>query len=273
MGRVFQSLLIGLIWCFGAALLLGAELTDPVPGAGWKPLFNGKDFSGLTTYLEKVGVDTDPTNIFQVEDGAIHLYKDHKEATKVSRGYFATKGEYSHYRLRFQYKFGGKKFLPRTERPRDAGVMFHASAADQMWPRSVECQVQEGDTGDCFSVGGVRLTTSIEPGKSTKGCAVYKPVSEGGIEQVVGSAKDMRFVKHGTHENEGWNTVEVIAHGDKEIVHIVNGQEVFRGKNLEQLRSGKNDWVPLSSGRIVFQAEYAEVYYRKIEIKELPKSP
>src|SRR5688572_15767068 len=99
MRSVLKVLSVGLICCFCAVSLIGAEVEE-ASVSEWKPLFNGKDLNGFTTYLEKIGKDTDPAKIFQVENGVIHLYKDSEEATKVSRGYFATEGVYSHYHLR-----------------------------------------------------------------------------------------------------------------------------------------------------------------------------
>jgi hypothetical protein len=62
----------------------------------------------------------------------------------------------------------------------------------------------------------------------------------------------------------------------------VNEETVFRAKDLMQLGSeprstplkkGEVDprkWEPLAKGRIALQCEFAEVWYRGIEIQELP---
>ena len=58
--------------------------------------------------------------------------------------------------------------------------------------------------------------------------------------------------------------MEVIARGTS-ITHIVNGNVVLRATNSRQVIDGKE--VPLTRGKIQFQSEGAEVFYRKIEIK------
>ena len=67
------------------------------------------------------------------------------------------------------------------------------------------------------------------------------------------------------NEHEGWNTVEVIVHGD-DATYIVNGKVNNRAKNIQQKVDG--EWVPLTKGRITLQLEFAEVFYRNAEIKE-----
>src|SRR5690606_29085951 len=42
---------------------------------GWTPLFNGLDLTNWICHLQKVG-DDDPSRVFQVYDGLIHVYKD-----------------------------------------------------------------------------------------------------------------------------------------------------------------------------------------------------
>src|SRR5262245_61866266 len=81
---------------------------------GWLPLFNGRDLDGFDLWLtESPTFDKSP--VFQVQDGVIHVYRDTPAGAPVAMGVFATKKEYSRYHLRFQYKWGEKKFAPRTE--------------------------------------------------------------------------------------------------------------------------------------------------------------
>ncbi len=68
-----------------------------------------------------------------------------------------------------------------------------------------------------------------------------------------------------------WTTVELYCYGDKAI-HVVNGHVVMV---LENSRLVEPDGTskPLTSGKIQFQSEGAECYYRNIEIKKLEKLP
>ena len=245
---------------------------------GWVSLFNGKDLSGFETFLGRHGEDqlnTDKDNIITVHDGMVHIYKDTRAGSKVPFGYFSTKKEYAHYHLRFEYKWGEKRFAPRTEVVRDSGVIYHMVGPHKVWPRGVECQVQEHDTGDIYTVMGAQVVTTVDPAKlNTQPRPVYQFLgnAKGGVLCTRGSEQVARVVKSHEMEREGWNTVEVIVRGASEFVHIVNGEINNWGSDIRQLdESGKN-WVPLEKGRILFQVEGAEVFYRNIEIKELPES-
>ena len=65
--------------------------------------------------------------------------------------------------MRLEYKWGAKRFAPRANVRRDAGILYHVIGKDGVWPRSVECQIQENDVGDIFTVY-TRVTTSVDPG-------------------------------------------------------------------------------------------------------------
>jgi hypothetical protein len=109
----------------------------------------------------------------------------------------------------------------------------------------------------------------------------YKPEADGGMLKTVGDGGIARVVKSKTAERDGWNTVEVIVRGSESVEHIVNGQTIFRAKNLQELSTPasaktlskeeveQQKWVPLTTGRIALQCEFAEVFYRGMEIKEI----
>jgi hypothetical protein len=279
--RVFQFGLLTIATVLGLAATARADepatAEKPAPAAdqpaaapaeNWKPLFNGKDFSGWYVLLAGKKRNEDPDKFYQVSDGTIHVFKDTPLGTATPIGVIVTDKEYSHYRLRFQYKWGEKRFPPREKVVRDAGLMYHMVGPDKVWPMSVECQVQEKDTGDTFTVF-TRCNTTVDPQTRSR----YVDKDKGGVEVIRGDEKGVgRVIKDGTYEVDGWNTVEVIVRGD-EAVHIVNGKQNNRLWKMEQPGpKGGPAWVPLTKGRIAFQAEYAELQYRNIEIIELDES-
>jgi hypothetical protein len=254
----------------------------------WVRLFDGKSLHGWYPKIQNQKTGEDPEKYFQVDDGVIHVYKDQSAGIAVPNGYLATEAEYANYHLRMEYKWGTKKFKPRMMAVRDAGLLYHVTRPDSVWPRCVECQIQEGDVGDCFTVRGVQLTTSVEvvpiktPG-GVKKMPRYKAEADGGVMQKLGDSGIVRIVKSSTHEHEGWNTVELIVRGSQGSEHIVNGETVFRATDLKELGSqplstplkpgevDKREWEPLAQGRIGLQCEFAEVFYRKIEIRGIPE--
>lgn len=228
-------------------------------GGGWVPLFNGRDLAGWSTFLSSRGRNNDPQGVIKVEDGTIHILDVPDRGQRQDFGYLATTRRYGDYHLRFQYRWGSKRFAPRDNAVRDSGVIYHIGGGDRVWPAGAELQVQEGDTGDFWMLGGTVLTTTVAS-------ASANPVRyrEGGTPYTTRPGSYVRVAKNATRDaRSGWNTVELIVRGD-EAVHIVNGAVVNRAVRL---RDAGGD--PLTAGRIAFQVEGAEVYYRDIEIKPL----
>ncbi len=239
----------------------------------WIPLFNGQNFDGWYTYLQSSGKNQDPNHVFQIHDKTIHLYKDNEANQPAPVGYFASDLEYSYYHLQFQYKWGNKRFAPRAETVRDTGLLYHAASDDGIWPRSIECQIQEHDVGDCYLVYGTQLDSMVDPQTLTTDKPRFLDAIAGGVPFTRGTPEIARIVKYEEYEINDWNTVEVIVRGCDSVVHIVNGKVNFRATNLRKLGADKISWLPLTHGRIIFQAEYAEVLYRNIKIRAIPDGP
>ena len=226
-------------------------------GSGWISLFNGRNLDGWTTFLSSEGRNRDPQGVIKVENGTLHILDVPNRGQRQAFGYLATNRSYGDYQLRFEYRWGDKRFAPRARAKRDSGVVYHIQGGDRVWPKGVELQVQEGDTGDFWLLGGVTMKTTVASTGSDP-----KRYREGGAPYTTRAGSYVRVAKDRTRERSGWNTVELTVRGDS-AVHIVNGEVVNRG---EQLRSSGK---PLTAGRVAFQVEGAEVYYRNIELKPL----
>lgn len=272
------------VWVVVASFVLlgGGSAAETTGHAGWTALFNGTNLNGWYTVLRNAKSD-DPNHLVQVADGTIHMYKDALTGSPEPAGYIVTDKEYSNYRLRLEYKWGEKRFQPRLKTRRDAGIMYHVVGKDGVWPRCIECQIQENDVGDIFTVN-TRLATTVDPATTNlvsllitnqTGAIntnwVVRPVftdsDKGGKPFVQGVAEGIRrVIRNPMNEHEGWNTVEVIVRGE-EATYIVNGKVNNRALRIQQKVNG--EWVPLTKGKIALQLEYAEVLYRNVEIKEL----
>lgn len=211
------------------------------------------------------------------------MYKDAPGGSPQPAGYIVTEKEYSNYHLRLEYKWGEKHFQPRMKTRRDAGIMYHVVGKDGVWPRCIECQIQENDVGDIFTVN-TRLATTVDAATTnlvslvTTNQAgtvltnrVVRPVftlpDKGGMSFEQGVAEGIRrVIRNPMNEREGWNTVEVIVRGDQ-ATYIVNGKVNNRASRIQEKVNG--EWVPLTKGKIALQLEFAEVLYRNVEIKEL----
>lgn len=197
----------------------------------FSPLFNGKDLSGWYTFLKGSGKNNDSAQVFSVHDGLLHI-------TGAVFGYIATERSYTNFHLVAEFKWGVKKYPPRENAVRDNGILYYTVGNDRVWPRAVECQVQEGDCGDFWLIDSV---TMVIDGTRTQ------------------ATKNTRILKKSDHEKPTgeWNRIEVIAK-DGKCTHIVNGVIVNEGTDAS-----------LRSGKIVIQSEGAEIYYRKIDIQAL----
>jgi hypothetical protein len=65
--------------------------------------------------------------------------------------------------------------------------------------------------------------------------------------------------------------VDVVVRGDS-AVYLVNGQVNMRVTHAKKWDAAANGWVKLDRGKILFQAEYAEISYRNIKIRPVLES-
>ncbi|MGV8879613.1 MAG: 3-keto-disaccharide hydrolase [Sphingobacteriaceae bacterium] len=244
----------------------------------WTPLFNGKDLKGWDTYLRSpsdvgyadetippympsYGLNNDPLKVFTVKDGLLHISGE-------VWGAITTKKEYSNYQLRLETKWGQKKYAPKDNSLRDGGILFHCTDGFDFgfkcWMRSLEMQIQETEIGDFFNVGGgqgdaeFQFTPNVATGNNEI-ANQYNPneplIRQGG-----------RIYRSGNFEtpDNGWTTSELIARG-ADAVFIVNGFVVNRLFNFYR----QDLQQQVTRGKLQFQSEGAEHYYRKIEIRPL----
>jgi hypothetical protein len=265
-----------------AAVLLTGPVLVSVPagvkGTGsWTTLFNGKDFDGWDTWLGKpykgdeiVGLNKDPKKVYTIVE------VDGKPAIRISGeifGALTSKQEFANYHLKLQFKWGEKKWPPREKDVRDSGLLYHCvgphGAAGTFWMRSLECQIQEHDCGDYWSVAGAIVDVEGYQ-KDGKGSVTYK---KGGEKFTVpGKGTGARIIKSPDNENPTgeWNAIELLTVGQTSV-HIVNGKVVMVLTGARQVVDGKE--VPLTKGKIQIQSEGAEVFYRNIAIQEIKEIP
>lgn len=234
---------------------------DPdLPLTQWQSLFDAT-LSEWYTYLPSHGRNSDPDGVFRIEDGVLHVLGNTPPAGEQEFGYVATRSEYNNYRFRLQQRWGTQKFAPRQDAVRDSGLLYHMVGPDQVWPQSSEFQIQENDVGDLFLLGDVGVTVPLMPGTSD-------------VFQHDGQPTALRSAavrKGGTYDSlTEWNDLELIA-SEREYLHSVNRRVNHRGWAFEA-KIG-DAWVPLDRGRLVLQAEGAEVFYRNAQLRALAYPP
>ncbi|MFS4466690.1 DUF1080 domain-containing protein [Maribacter sp. 2210JD10-5] len=236
-----------------------------VKGIDWAPKGNGVEGTAL-------GLNVDPLNVFSIkkENGEQVLY-----ITGEIYGGLTSKEIYENYHLKFDFKWGEKKWEPRLKDKRDNGVLYHCNGEHgafwNVWMESQEFQVQEGDMGDYFGLAGGVNTIKVSKNKDN-----FYEYDENGIEMRLGTVIKGKYkyrgVRNGNYEkpNGEWNTLELICF-DGTSYHIVNGKIVNVLTNAE--RRTEVGYERVTRGKIQIQSEAAEAYYRKIMIKELRELP
>ena len=216
-------------------------------------LFDGKDLSQFDRFLPSSGLNSDPNHVFTVVNGAVHI-------SGTEFGYFITKQEYKNYYLRAEFKWGEGTFAPRQGQARDSGILYSIQGPNKVWPRSVEFQINEGCTGDFWMTDGAALTPIVQTERPVR--ASPAPMASVKVDRFnKGEVKNVIGFRDPTNELEKphgeWNVVELV-NRDGHVWQYVNGKLANEG----------TDAFP-ASGKILFQSEGAEVYFRNIKLYPL----
>jgi hypothetical protein len=253
------------------AILAEDEKPKPVTPTEVVQLFNGKDMSGLTTWL-KGEKRKDPDKVFTIHDELIHI-------SGQTNGYIATDKEYRDYRVVVEYKWGEKTYGSKTVR--NSGVLLHAVGPDggfDPWMSSIECQLAQGCVGDFIVLRGkdekgaevpvtFKSETMLGPDKRPR----WK---KGGEERVFTkgqlwwSLHDPSFKElidtRGKDDVESplgeWTKVECICDGDRITVRV------------NDMTVNECYAVYPSAGKILLQSEGFEIFFRRFELHPLKKT-
>ncbi len=237
-------------------LLVGGTTLAAQDGAA-TPLLYDAALTGWHVIIDGQGeVAVDEQTHFVWEDSLLHALPAAQAGSKQAFAALVTDSVYGAYRLHVEYKWGEKKFAPRNGSVRDAGILFHVYDTSIFWPSGLECQIQEGDTGDAWLIGA-RATSTLQDDTRT-----FSP--DGKPERRAGE-RYIRFARSFSWEQPGWNTVELDVDGDTASFYV-NGHLVNTITKTQQAGPESGVWVPLREGRIALQAEGAEILYRNVLI-------
>lgn len=249
------SLAFSLLYC------VGAQAADD----DWKPLFNGRDLSGWTIKIAKHPLGENYNDTFRVEDGILKVSYDKWDKFDRQFGHLYTNQAYSNYILRLEYRITGK--APEDSPPwakLNSGVMIHSQsplslALDQEFPASMEFQfLATGATAGKQTANVCTPGTNLEMnGKFTE-------------DHIIDSRSKL-------YPLDQWVSVEVEVHGNREVIHRINGEEVLRYQHPQldpkdesaQRLLAAGAPLQLSFGHIALQAESQPIWFRNIRIKQL----
>lgn len=232
------------------ACIASAALPQPVAAgaAGEIELFNGKDFSGWTFFLEEIGYNADGRAT--ISDFATITPERTIRIDPAMHGALMTKRDYLNYDLHLEYRW--TKPHPRDDsgiflriRPPFVWDMLHGEQA-----RFYMVQLQPPNTGDLWVLGYSESMLRTSPERS------FRPF--GNLELAPGGHIRRHLKIQQAEKPAGeWNTVDVHLK-DKTVRIQVNGVVVNEATMLVDL-----------PGRIGLESERGTIEYRNIRLRPL----
>jgi hypothetical protein len=267
---LFGCILIGLLGRLAAAAEPAAS-DEPVTPDRDIQLCNGKDLAGFHAWLKASG-RKDPKKVFTVTDGMIHI-------SGVGLGYLATNQAYKDYDLTLEYKWG--KYHESGPSVRNSGLLVHGIGPDGgaggTFMTCLECQIAQGCEGDLIVIRGKDAAGKVIPATITCETLIAADGNtrwhKGGTKTVY-SGKQFWWSQHQPFFKElldarskddvaspldQWTKIECISDGDRVTIKI-NGVAVNECFHA----------FP-AAGRILFEDEGSEIYFRNVELHPLKK--
>jgi hypothetical protein len=237
----------------------------------WKPLFNGKNLEGWAIKIAGHPINENYKNTFRYEDGMVRISYQEYDKFDDKYGHMYYKEPYSHYILRFEYRFTGNQTPGgATWNVRNSGIMFHSQPAssltlDQEFPVSLEYQ----------TLGGLGTGERHTGNLCTPGTIVHMNGKLNPNHCIDSQSK--------TYDGDRWIKGQIIVLGDSLINHLVEGDTVltYQRPQIGEVHwaQGKEDaytkvWKdkngqPLKEGYIALQAESHPIDFRKVELLNL----
>jgi hypothetical protein len=211
-------------------------------------LFNGRDFSGWTFFLEEKEYNAGGKG--RIADFARVLPGGIIEIRPRMHGALMTRRDYLNYHLKAEFRW------PEPG-PRDDSGLFLRIRPPFVWDmvhgeqaRFYMFQIQPGNTGDLWVMGYSESLLKTDPARS------FKPF---GTLELGPGGHIRRHLKLADAERPAgeWNSLEAVVSG-KTIKVFVNGQLVNEGASLVDL-----------PGRIGLESERGTIQFRNLRLKPL----
>ena len=214
-------------------------------------LFNGKDFTGWTFFLEQkdynAGGKGKISDFASVKPGGVI------EINPKLHGGLITRKDYLNYKLHAEWRWVDPTFQRNNSglllrvRPPLVWDMEHGELAGMY-----EVQIQPLNSGDLWVLGGFSETKlKTDPARS------YIPFGALEGNPMMGSLRRHLKIKDAEKPAGEWNAIDVTVNG-KDITVSINSELVNEGTNLVDL-----------PGRIGLESEFGPVQFRNIRVTPL----
>ena len=176
--------------------------------------------------------------------------------------------------MHVEFKWGDATHGRRKNKARDSGILYRAIDLERralaaksngtIWPEALEFQIMEGGTGDVILLGGAQMTVNGVRKGGKLGIQIdrFNKTDLGRIDGWPKHYREPAGFRDPNNEVEKphgeWNLLEMVAEGDR-VKYWVNGVLVMEGQDAS-----------LANGKILFQSEGSELYFRGIKVWPLP---
>lgn len=259
-----------------------APPTEEPPPAGEVVFFDGARLQGVHPWSAQYG-RSDPEGLFTVQNGLLRVGGDEPYAALM------TEQEFDNYVLRLEYTWGSATYGTRTGKARDAGVLLHSRGPDGGWRgrlmAAIEVQVMEGSTGDLILLTDTESPPGTAPMRMTArvqrvSCVNRTWNCRGGYRwHPDGSTRTYSSLADTVHWSKwdrawrdvagfrGRDDIEKLPGEWNELIILCDNDriEVY----LNGVKINEATAVFPTSGKIQLQAEQAEYFVRRWELRRL----
>ncbi len=207
----------------GSATAQQEKLDQPnASKSKWVALFNGENLDGWITFP---GQPSDGAKVWMIRDGVLIC-----EGSPV--GYIRTTKDFTNFELELEWRFDPKLGAGNS------GVLLRLVGPDQVWPKSIEAQLESRSAGDIWNIG--EFPMKAEPTRTDgRRTAKANPTNEKPLGE--------------------WNKYAILLdHGRLEL--RVNGELQNVAQDCEVV-----------AGKLGLQSEGAHIEFRNIRIRTLPE--
>lgn len=227
-----HRLLVGLLsltviqWFWAPPRSCAADPAQPaslITGQG-----DGGQIEGWEFFCEKEG--TPIGEVWRFQDGVL-------TCQGTPKGYLFTTKDYRNFTLTLEWRW-----LP-DKKAGNGGVLIRMTGKHKVWPRSLEAQLNAGESGDFWGIDGYHLAGPAERSKSLK-------------HEQFGELIHLQKLTNLEKPAGEWNQYEIIAR-DGRVTLKINGQEVNEARDCD-----------LDAGRICLTAEGDPIEFRNMRVTE-----
>ena len=236
-GRILRGMVLMKIVCVVGISLVGLRadlVAEPAPGAPATTLRDeGVDLLSAPleeswSFFSEGDSETRMADVWQLRDGVLVCKGSPK-------GGLWLKQDVGDFTLRLEWRW------PVAGKEGKGGVLLRAVGPWKLWPKSLEAQLNAGDAGDFWGLGGYSLD-----GPETRKKTVDHPQF----------GKLTHLAKTAAREKPAgeWNQYEIVVAGPV-VTLKVNGEVVNRAVKCD-----------VTPGRICLTAEGHEIHFRKLRL-------